>query len=112
VNRALTARDSTTRASLKSAFENLGYEVIPFKKTEEQVLHNVPKHVRLTVTASPAKGQDATVDLTVRLAGHGYSVAPHSSSPCTSSTTVSPTSASAATPRGTRPCPRRCCSRR
>ena len=77
MNRALTARDSSTRASLKSAFENLGYEVIPFKKTEEQVLQNVPKDVRLTVTASPAKGQDATVDLTVKLAGHGYSVAPH-----------------------------------
>jgi methylenetetrahydrofolate reductase (NADH) len=77
VNRALTARDSATRASLRGAFQNLGYEVIPFKKTEEQVLQNVPKEVRLTVTASPAKGQDATVDLTVKLAGHGYSVAPH-----------------------------------
>jgi methylenetetrahydrofolate reductase (NADPH) len=37
----------------------------------------VPKDVRLTVTASPAKGQDATIDLTVALVGHGYSVAPH-----------------------------------
>ena len=37
----------------------------------------MPKDVRLTVTASPAKGQDATVDLTVNLVGHGYSVAPH-----------------------------------
>ena len=77
MNRALTARDSSTRASLRSAFEHLGYEVIPFKKTEEQVLANVPKEVPLTVTASPAKGQDATVDLTVKLAGHGYRVAPH-----------------------------------
>ena len=77
MNRALTAGDPSTRASLKNAFENLGYEVIPFKKTEEQVLQNVPTSVRLTVTASPAKGQDATVDLTVKLAGHGYSVAPH-----------------------------------
>jgi len=33
--------------------------------------------VRLTVTASPAKGQDATIDLAVKLAGHGYAVAPH-----------------------------------
>ena len=77
MNRALTAGDPSTRASLKNAFKNLGYEVIPFKKTEEQVLQNVPTSVRLTVTASPAKGQDATVDLTVKLAGHGYSVAPH-----------------------------------
>jgi len=77
VNRALTVRDPNTRASLRRAFETLGYEVIPFKKTEEQVLQHIPRDVRLTVTASPAKGQDATIDLTVALAGHGYEVAPH-----------------------------------
>ena len=54
MNRALTARDSSTRAALRGAFEHLGYEVTPFKKTEEQVLENVPTDVRLTVTASPA----------------------------------------------------------
>jgi len=73
----LTGRDPASRAALRQAFQGLGYEVIPFKKTEEQVLEHVPKDVRLTVTASPAKGQDATVDLTVKLAAHGYSVAPH-----------------------------------
>jgi methylenetetrahydrofolate reductase (NADPH) len=77
MKRSLTARDPATRASLKQVFSELGFEVIPFKKTEEQVLSFVPKDVRLTVTASPAKGQDATIDLTVALAGHGYSVAPH-----------------------------------
>ena len=41
------------------------------------MLDHVPKDVRLTVTASPAKGQDATIDLTVALVGHGYTVAPH-----------------------------------
>jgi methylenetetrahydrofolate reductase (NADPH) len=77
VKRALTVRDDVTRGSLRRAFDDLGYEVIPFKKTEQQVLSCVPKDVRLTVTASPAKGQDATIDLTVALAGHGYTVAPH-----------------------------------
>ncbi|WP_104525209.1 methylenetetrahydrofolate reductase [Blastococcus atacamensis] len=77
MNRALTVRDATTRASLRQTFQTLGYEVIPFKKTQEQVLQHVPTDVRLTVTASPAKGQDATIDLTVALAGHGYRVAPH-----------------------------------
>ncbi|TYP89211.1 methylenetetrahydrofolate reductase [Blastococcus xanthinilyticus] len=77
MKRALTVRDTATRASLRRTFEDLGYEVIPFKKTQEQVLAHVPKDVRLTVTASPAKGQDATIDLTVALAGHGYAVAPH-----------------------------------
>nr|WP_246405708.1 methylenetetrahydrofolate reductase [Modestobacter versicolor] len=73
----MTVRDGATRESLKRAINDLGFEVIPFKKTEQAVLDNVPKDVRLTVTASPAKGQDATIDLTIALAGHGYSVAPH-----------------------------------
>ena len=75
--RAISVREPAERASLRGIFSNLGYEVIPFKKTEESVLSCVPTDVRLTVTASPAKGQDATVDLAVRLAGHGYTVAPH-----------------------------------
>jgi methylenetetrahydrofolate reductase (NADPH) len=77
VIRAISVREPAERASLRGIFATLGYEVIPFKKTEESVLQCVPKDVRLTVTASPAKGQDATVDLAVRLAGHGYTVAPH-----------------------------------
>jgi methylenetetrahydrofolate reductase (NADPH) len=67
----------TARARLQGAFETLGFEVIPFKGTEQTVLTHVPTEVRLTVTASPAKGQDATLDLAVALAGHGYTVAPH-----------------------------------
>jgi methylenetetrahydrofolate reductase (NADPH) len=51
--------------------------VIPFKRTEEAVVEHVPASVPLTITASPAKGQDATIDLAVKLAGHGYAVAPH-----------------------------------
>jgi methylenetetrahydrofolate reductase (NADPH) len=77
VKRALTIRDGATRESLRGAINDLGFEVIPFKKTEQAVLDHVPKDVRLTVTASPAKGQDVTIDLTVALAGHGYKVAPH-----------------------------------
>ena len=74
---ARTIRDRATRDSLRRAVSDLGFEVIPFKKTEQAVLEHVPKDVRLTVTASAAKGQDATIDLAVALVGHGYSVAPH-----------------------------------
>jgi methylenetetrahydrofolate reductase (NADPH) len=77
VIRAINVREPGTRASLKKVFSTMGYEVIPFKKTEQAVLDCVPKDVPLTVTASPAKGQDATIDLAVKLAGHGYTVAPH-----------------------------------
>jgi methylenetetrahydrofolate reductase (NADPH) len=62
---------------LRQAFQSLGYEVIPFKKTRDAVLAHVPREVPLTVTASPAKGQDATIDLAVKLTGDGYTVAPH-----------------------------------
>ncbi|MCW2579207.1 MAG: 5,10-methylenetetrahydrofolate reductase [Blastococcus sp.] len=77
MKRALTFRDTATRSSLKQVFDDLGYEVMPFKKTVQSVLEYVPKDVRLTVTASPTKGQDATIDLSVELVGHGYRVAPH-----------------------------------
>ncbi|GAA3387958.1 methylenetetrahydrofolate reductase [Cryptosporangium minutisporangium] len=77
MDRTIADRGPAARASLRRAFETLGFEVIPFKRTEEAVLAHVPKHVPLTVTASPAKGQDASVDLAVSLAGHGYAVAPH-----------------------------------
>jgi methylenetetrahydrofolate reductase (NADPH) len=54
-----------------------GYEVIPLEGTEESVVEHVPKHIALTVTASPSKGTRATIDLAERLAGHGFGVAPH-----------------------------------
>ena len=77
MNRQITARPPREHEPMRQAFRHLGYEVIPFKKTHEAVLAHVPKDVSLTVTASPAKGQDATIDLAVRLAGDGYTVAPH-----------------------------------
>lgn len=53
------------------------YEVLPTARIADQVLEHVPTTVTLTVTASPAKGLDATLDLTTRLAAAGYDVVPH-----------------------------------
>jgi methylenetetrahydrofolate reductase (NADPH) len=53
------------------------YEVFPAPSIEEAVLEWVPQGLTVTITASPAKGLDATVDLAERLAGHGYQVVPH-----------------------------------
>jgi methylenetetrahydrofolate reductase (NADPH) len=64
-------------ASVAAAVAHLGYEVLPFKGTEENVLAHVPKSVRLTVTASPPKGIEATIALAERLAADGYEVSPH-----------------------------------
>jgi methylenetetrahydrofolate reductase (NADPH) len=65
------------RAALAEALRNVSYEVLPFKSTEEKVLADVPREVALTVTTTEAKGLGPTLDLAAKLAGHGYSVAPH-----------------------------------
>ncbi len=66
-----------SKITTASAFANLGFEVLPFKGTEESVLANIPKTVRLSVTASPPKGIEATIALSEKLAAHGYRVTPH-----------------------------------
>jgi methylenetetrahydrofolate reductase (NADPH) len=53
------------------------YEVFPAAGTEDAVLEWVPPDITVTVTASPAKGLDPTLDLTERLTGRGYRVVPH-----------------------------------
>lgn len=53
------------------------YEVLPTPTVEGKVLEHLPVDRVLTITASPAKGLEVTVDLAERLAGHGYTVVPH-----------------------------------
>ena len=53
------------------------YEVLPFGGIEEAVLEHVPPEVVVTVTTSPKKGLEPTLDLAERIAGHGYEVVPH-----------------------------------
>jgi methylenetetrahydrofolate reductase (NADPH) len=51
--------------------------VIPLAGVEEAVLEHVPTEVIVTVTTSPRKGLEPTLELAERLAAHGYSVVPH-----------------------------------
>ncbi len=67
----------TQRQLLAEALRNASYEVLPFRSTEESVVTHVPRNVALTVTTTEAKGLDPTLDLAVRLSGHGYAAAPH-----------------------------------
>ena len=53
------------------------YEVLPFGGIEDAVLEHVPRDVTLTVTVSPRKGIEHTLDVVDRLTGHGYAVVPH-----------------------------------
>jgi methylenetetrahydrofolate reductase (NADPH) len=65
------------RSCLADLMRNISYEVTPLRGTERAVLADVPAGVPLTVTVTEARGLEATIDLTERLLGHGYAVAPH-----------------------------------
>jgi methylenetetrahydrofolate reductase (NADPH) len=53
------------------------YEVYPGADTEQAILEWVPRELTVTVTASPARGLEPTLDLATALAGHGYTAVPH-----------------------------------
>lgn len=62
---------------IRALLSSVRYEVLPAKATEDKVLAHVPRDVVVTVTASPVKGLEPTLELAGRLAGHGYRVVPH-----------------------------------
>ncbi|HJU48061.1 MAG TPA: methylenetetrahydrofolate reductase [Gaiellaceae bacterium] len=53
------------------------YEVLPLDGVEEAVLEHVPPEVTLTVTVSPSRGIEHSLDCVERLTGHGYDTVPH-----------------------------------
>jgi len=68
-----TAMATTTVRLLESA----RYEILPTATIEDRLLEHVPVDRTITVTASPSKGLEPTLDLTERLIGHGYVAVPH-----------------------------------
>jgi methylenetetrahydrofolate reductase (NADPH) len=64
-------------ARVAPLLEHPRYEVFPASSVEDAVAEWVPPGITVTVTASPAKGLDATLDLAERLAARGYRVVPH-----------------------------------
>jgi methylenetetrahydrofolate reductase (NADPH) len=70
---------TTTReaAAIAELLRRPRFEILPLDGIEEQVLAHVSTDARVTVTASPRKGLDATLDLAERLAQAGYTVVPH-----------------------------------
>src|SRR5919108_6390591 len=56
---------------------NPRFEVLPLDGIEEQIREHLATDLKVTVTASPRKGLEATLDLSERLAAAGYPVVPH-----------------------------------
>jgi methylenetetrahydrofolate reductase (NADPH) len=62
---------------LEALLRSPRFEVIPAPATESAVAEWVPAGMTVTVTASPVKGLEPTIELAERLAGRGYRVVPH-----------------------------------
>jgi methylenetetrahydrofolate reductase (NADPH) len=74
---AATTTSTRTASAIAHLLEHSRYEVIPLAGVEEKILEYVHRDVTITVTASPVKGLEPTLELTTRLATEGYSVVPH-----------------------------------
>jgi methylenetetrahydrofolate reductase (NADPH) len=70
-------RNKDYDVTLVRLLEHARYEVLPTASTEDKVLEHLPRDRQVTVTASPSKGLEATLELAERLTGHGYITVPH-----------------------------------
>ena len=64
------------RAALRGVLADPIFELLPLKSIGDQIAH-LPAGARVSVTASPNKGIDATLDWAIRLQGEGFRAIPH-----------------------------------
>jgi methylenetetrahydrofolate reductase (NADPH) len=70
------ALEPAARAALVRLVEAPKFELIPLKNVAEQLAF-LPAGATVTVTASPAKGIEATIELATHLEAAGFSAIPH-----------------------------------
>lgn len=71
-------------SGLRTLLDNSGFELIPMKSVADKALA-LPAGTTVSVTASPAKGMSATVELTEEFVDMGLDVIPHLSARLTKS---------------------------
>jgi methylenetetrahydrofolate reductase (NADPH) len=76
------ASDAEARAerigpAVAGLLRNSRFELLPLDGIYEQVLEHLATDTKVTVTASPRKGLEATLELSERLSAAGYPVVPH-----------------------------------
>jgi methylenetetrahydrofolate reductase (NADPH) len=71
------ARRYPRTGALLGALECPRYEILPLPGITEDVLAHVPPAVKITVTASPGKGLEATLGVVEALSSLGYAAVPH-----------------------------------
>ena len=75
--RRLGRVDRPGKQALLAFLRSPRYEVLPTDDVEARIVAGVPHEVTITITASPRRGIEATIDLAERLGRHGYQVVPH-----------------------------------
>src|SRR5918997_5267846 len=68
---------TTVGPTVSELLRNSRFEILPLDGIEDQVREHLSTDVKVTVTASPRKGLEATLALSERLARAGYPVVPH-----------------------------------
>jgi methylenetetrahydrofolate reductase (NADPH) len=68
--------DGDARTALRAALDDPIFELLPLKSLPDQLPH-LPPGARVSVTASPAKGIDATLDWAAQLEADGFRAIPH-----------------------------------
>jgi methylenetetrahydrofolate reductase (NADPH) len=68
--------DEASSSALRAALEDPIFELLPLKNLPDQIPH-LPAGARVSVTASPNKGIDATLDWAIRLHEDGFRAIPH-----------------------------------
>jgi methylenetetrahydrofolate reductase (NADPH) len=71
------AIEAESQRALIQALKRPRYEILPLDGVEDAVVRHVASEVKLTITASPSRGLDATLELAERLRRRGYDVVPH-----------------------------------
>jgi methylenetetrahydrofolate reductase (NADPH) len=79
--------DDIARAALRGVLADPIFELLPLKSLADQIPH-LPAGARVSVTASPAKGIDATLDWAIRLQAEGFRAIPHLSARMIPSRTI------------------------
>lgn len=67
---------TATRSAIAGVLTNVRFEIIPLKNALAQARH-LPAGAVVTVTASPNKGMEATLELAAQLSEQGFDVTPH-----------------------------------
>jgi methylenetetrahydrofolate reductase (NADPH) len=73
----MSATAETGSGRLADLLRNAHFEVLPLEGIEDQIAAALRTDVKLTVTASPRRGLEPTLDLTERLTAAGYATVPH-----------------------------------